>query len=141
MQLDDRNGQGGRVCPFDSFDSLFNDLNNNYKNACILPDRTDESGGYVLEPGMEMVVRRGFDINPAPKNHPDRDGAWVRFKWKDLKTKLTVCHADFMSSGNQDAENLTDEWCTFLERYGGVEYVFFYSFTILIHKQLSAPTR
>ena len=39
-------------------------------------------------------------------------------------------HADFMQSGNQDAENLVDEWCTFLERHGGVEDVYFYAFTI-----------
>jgi hypothetical protein len=31
---------------------------------------------------------------------------------------------------NQDAENLTDEWCTFLERHGGVKDVYFYAFTI-----------
>jgi hypothetical protein len=35
-----------------------------------------------------------------------------------------------MRSGNQDAENLTDEWCTFLECRGGVEDVYFYAFTI-----------
>jgi hypothetical protein len=28
-----------------------------------------------------------------------------------------------MRSGNQDAENLVDEWCTFLENRGGVEDV------------------
>ncbi len=41
-----------------------------------------------------------------------------------------IYHADFMRSGNQDAENLVDEWCTFLENRGGVEDVF-YAFTIL----------
>jgi hypothetical protein len=131
MQLDDRNGQGATVCPFDSLASLSNDPTNNYKNACIIPDKTGKSGYYVPEPGMEMVARRCFDINPASKNHPDRDGAWVHSKWKELKSKLSVYHADFMHSGNQDAENLTDEWCTFLERRGGVEDASFYSFTIL----------
>jgi hypothetical protein len=36
-----------------------------------------------------------------------------------------------MRSGNQDAENLVDEWCTFLENCGGIEDVYFYAFTIL----------
>jgi hypothetical protein len=35
-----------------------------------------------------------------------------------------------MRSGNQDAENLVDEWCTFLENCGGNEVVYFYD-TIL----------
>ncbi len=42
-----------------------------------------------------------------------------------IESKLIVYHADFMHSGNQDAENLVDEWCTFLERCGGVEDVYF----------------
>jgi hypothetical protein len=130
MQLNDYNGQGGTVCPFDPLASLFHDPTNNYKNACNIPDRTDESGCYVPAPDMEMVPRRCFDINPALKNHLDRDGAWVCFKWKELKFKLSVYHADFMHSGNQDAENLTDEWCTFLEWRGGVKDVYFYAFTI-----------
>jgi hypothetical protein len=130
VQLDDRDGQGGYVCPFDSLASLFNDPTNIYENACVVPDKTDESGCYVPESGMEMVARRCYDINPSAKNRPTRDGAWIRAKWKELKSKLTVYHADFMRSGNQDAENLTDEWCTFLERRGGVEDVYFYAFTI-----------
>jgi hypothetical protein len=73
-QLGDCDGQGGNVCPFDSLASLFNDPTDNYKNACIIPDRTDESGCYVPEPGMEMVARRCFDINPALKNCLDIDG-------------------------------------------------------------------
>jgi len=79
---------------------------------------------------MEMVARRCYNINPSAKNRLTRDGAWIRAKWKELKSKLTVYHADFMRSGNQDAENLTDEWCAFLERHGGVEDVYFYAFTI-----------
>ena len=129
-QLDDRDGQGGTVCPFDSLASLYNDPTNIYANACIVPNRTDESGCYIPEAGMEMVARRCFDINPSPKNRPDRDGAWLRSKWKELKSKLSVYHADFMRSGNQDAENLVDEWCIFLEWRGGVEDVYFYAFTI-----------
>jgi len=130
MQLDDRDGQGGTVCPFDSLASLFNDPTNRYYNACIVWNQADESGYYVPEPGMEMLARRCFDINPNVSNCPARDGSWVRSKWKELKSKLTVYHADFMRSGNQDAENLVDEWCTFLERRGGVEDVYFYAFTI-----------
>jgi hypothetical protein len=47
-----------------------------------------------------------------------------------LKSKLSVYHADFIRSGNQDAENLVDEWCIFLERHGGMEDVYFYAFVI-----------
>jgi hypothetical protein len=79
---------------------------------------------------MEMVARRCFDINPSPKNCPTRDGAWIHSKWKELKSKLSVYHADFMRSGNQDAENLNDEWCMFLEKRGGIEDVYFYAHTI-----------
>jgi hypothetical protein len=130
MQLDDRDGQGGTVFPFDSLARLFNDPTNRYYNACIVQNQADESGCYIPEPGMEMVARRCFDINPYASNHPARDGSWVCSTWKELKSKLTVYHADFMRSGNQDEENLVDEWCTFLERHGGVEDVYFYAFTI-----------
>jgi hypothetical protein len=64
MQLDDCDGQGGTVCPFDSLASLFNDPTNHYYNACVVQNQADESGCYVPEPGMEMVARRCFDINP-----------------------------------------------------------------------------
>jgi hypothetical protein len=127
---DDLDGQGGTVCPFDSLASLFNDPTSNDKNICIIPDRTNKSGCYVPEPGREMVVRRCFDINPASKNDPERDGARVHSEWKELKSKLSVYLADFLHSVNQDAENLTDEQCTFLERHGGVKDVYFYAFTI-----------
>jgi hypothetical protein len=36
MQLDDHDGQGGTVCPFDSLASQFNDPANIYDNACIV---------------------------------------------------------------------------------------------------------
>jgi hypothetical protein len=78
---------------------------------------------------MEIVMRRCYDINPSAKIRPTIDGAWICAKWKE---QLTVYHADFMRSSNQDAENLTDEWCTFLERHGGVEDVYFYAFSIFM---------
>jgi len=130
MQLDDRDGQGGMVRPFDSLASLFNDPANIYDNACIVKNQSDESGCCIPEAGMQMVARWCFDVNPSATNQPVRDGSWVHSKWKELKSKLTIYHADFMLSGNQDAENLVDEWCTFLERCGGVEDVYFYTFTI-----------
>jgi hypothetical protein len=76
---------------------------NLYENACVVPKQTDESGCYVPESGMEVVVHRCFDINLSPKNHPDRDCAWICSKWKELKSKLSEYHTDFMRSGNQDA--------------------------------------
>jgi hypothetical protein len=36
-----------------------------------------------------------------------------------------------MRAGNQDAENLVHDWCTFLEKHGGIEDVYFYAFKIL----------
>ena len=131
-QLDDHDGQGGTVCPFDSLASMFNDPTNLYENACIAPKKIGESGCYVPESGMEMVAHRCFDINPSPKNCPNRDGAWIRSKWKELKSKLSVYHADFMRSSNQDAENIMDEWCMFLEKHGGVEDVYFYASLFLL---------
>jgi hypothetical protein len=80
VQLDDCNGQGGYVCPFDSLASLFNDPTNVYDNACVVLDKTVESGCYAPESGMEMVTRRCYDINPSAKNRPTRDGAWIRAK-------------------------------------------------------------
>jgi hypothetical protein len=82
-QLDDRDGQGGTACPFDSLASLFNDPTNIFANTCIIPDRANESGCYIPEAGMEMVARQCFEINPSPKNHPVRDGAWLHSKWKE----------------------------------------------------------
>jgi hypothetical protein len=132
-QLDDHDGQGGTACPFDSLASMFNDPTNLYGNACIVPPQKDESGCYVPESGMGMVVHRCFDINPSPQNHPNRDGAWICSKWKELKSNLSVYHADFMRLGNHDAENITDELCMFLEKHGGVEDVYFYAFTIFTY--------
>jgi hypothetical protein len=43
---------------------------------------------------MEMVVRRSFDIDPVSKNSLDRDGAWICYKWKELKPKLCIYHSD-----------------------------------------------
>jgi hypothetical protein len=37
MQLDDNDGQGGTVCPFNSLASLFNDPTNLYDNIYIVP--------------------------------------------------------------------------------------------------------
>jgi hypothetical protein len=54
--LHDHDGQGGTVCPFDSLASLFNDPTNLYENACVVPKQMDESGCYVPESEMEMVV-------------------------------------------------------------------------------------
>jgi hypothetical protein len=58
----------------------------NYKNTCIIPDRTDESGWYAPKTGMEMVAKSCFDINPTSNNCPDRDGTWIHSNWKELKS-------------------------------------------------------
>jgi hypothetical protein len=56
-QVDDHDGQGGTVCPFDSLAGLFNDPTNIYANTCIIPNRTDESCCYIPEADMKMVAR------------------------------------------------------------------------------------
>lgn len=111
MQLDERDGQGSTVCPIYSLVSLFNDSTINYKNVCIIPDSTDESGCYVPEPGIEMVARSSFVLISILHQRIIQIEMVHGFcsKWKELKSKQCVYHADFMRSGNQDAENLTDD--------------------------------
>ncbi len=56
-QLENHDGQGGTVYPFDSLASFFNDPTNIYTNTCIIPDRANENGCSIPEAGIEMVAR------------------------------------------------------------------------------------
>ena len=63
--------------------------------------------------GMENLSHYTYELNPSMPGRPDRDGGWIRNNYRDLKGKLSICFANFKKSGNQEAENLYDEWLKF----------------------------
>jgi hypothetical protein len=83
MQLDDQDGQGGGLYPFDSLTSLFNGLANVYANA-----RIGNDGGVLILIGLCLIV------------HTERERGYILYG------------KNILHSGNQDADNLTDEWRT-----------------------------
>ncbi len=46
----------GILYPYKSLSSLCNGLAEIYTNACVIPNRTDESGCYFPEPILEMAA-------------------------------------------------------------------------------------
>jgi len=132
LQLDDKDRHGGIVDPYDDLASLFNDPNNKYQNACAIPGALDNSGMYVpAQPGMGLLAKQCGAINPNPSGRPIRDGSWIRNKWKEIKSTLTVYFQRYMKFGNQDGEHPYDEWVKFLDNGGtGVPLIAYYSICI-----------
>jgi hypothetical protein len=57
------------------------------------------------------VYEHCHDVNPANKDRPPRDGAWIKRLWRELKSKFATAYAGFKKSGNQDMEDrYADFW-------------------------------
>ena len=63
---------------------------------------------------MESLLDYCVDINPTAPDRPIRgDSGWLRQQYRDLKGKLSVCLNNYRKSGNQEEENVYDEWVRF----------------------------
>ena len=114
QELDDRTGAVFED-PYSKLAEKFNDPSNIYQNATIIPGKIDAHGCYCSAPGMESLAFKCYDIDPSMPTRPLRDGGWLRTKFKELKTAITKCYARFLRSGNQDADNIYDEWALFAD--------------------------
>eukprot|EP01036_Dinobryon_divergens_P029171 gene29171-38235_t len=115
-QLDVTNSgdQAADADPYNRLAAKFNDYETQkYQNACIVPNHLTVAGTYISNPGMQAIAYYCHDFNSCIPERPIRDGYWVRSKYKELKGKLSVCFNNYHLSGNQDAENIYDEWIKF----------------------------
>lgn len=120
---------------FNQLAEAFNDYENNrYSNAVTVSGALTPQGTYVARPGMELIARYTHDLDPCAENRPLRDGAWIRVQLRTLRAKISVCWANFKRSGQQDAENLFDEWCNFSTAFG--DDVVTYSYAVFTHEML-----
>jgi hypothetical protein len=98
--------------PWNRLAEKFNNYNlYRYSNLSLHGNGGLTSLGIPLSaPGMEAISRFCHDINPSAPNRPIRDGYWLRLQYRDLKGKISQCFLNYRKSGNQDAENVYDEW-------------------------------
>ncbi len=75
--------------------------------------RLTSAGTYVAITGMQAIADYCHDFNPSNSDRPIRNAHWIRSKYKELKGKISVCFNNYHLSGNQDAENVYDEWIKF----------------------------
>jgi hypothetical protein len=103
--------------PYATLASLFNDtMTCNYQNT-VANVTTDSLGCKVttcVSPQMRPLMDKCADINPTSLNRPKRDGAWIRSHWMDIRNQLTPLINKFKKSGEQQAENIYEEWANFL---------------------------
>lgn len=102
----------------------FNDYEEyNYKNACVEYDEMTYAvrlvnGTYVAVPGMENIAAKCWDLDPSDATRPARDGGCIRQLFKELRSKITMVRENYKKSGNQEAENIYDEWVNFSSPMG-----------------------
>eukprot|EP01039_Chlorochromonas_danica_P015809 gene15809-18633_t len=114
QELDDKSGCATED-PYAKLADKVNDPNTKYTNVSVIPGKLDMNGCICPTPKMELIAARCFDIDPSAPNRPLRDGGWIRTKYKEMKSKLSVAYSNFTRSGNQDAENPYDEWIPFAD--------------------------
>jgi hypothetical protein len=61
----------------------------------ILPFKTRHSR-------FQLIAAATYDLDPTAPNRPDRDGKWVKEKWKDLRREISIVYANFTKSGKQE---------------------------------------
>jgi hypothetical protein len=103
-----------RADPYNRLAEKFNDYEHcRYQNAVVVPNKLSQHGCYIPVAGMESLALHCHDINPTATGRPIRDAGWIRTQYKDLKSKITICFQNYEKSGNQEAENVYDEWAKF----------------------------
>ena len=100
--------------PWNRLAAKFNDYDTfNYTNAVVQPNVLTSKGLPVAVPDMQALLEYCLDINPCVRDRPLRDAGWLRTQFRDLKGKISVCFNNYRRSGNQEAENIYDEWVKF----------------------------
>lgn len=78
------------------------------------------TGAYVAREGYDQLAAQCWQIDPQAPDKPERDSGWLLKHWKILRTELTQIREKFKLSGNQDAENKSEEWIKFCGNYSDV---------------------
>ncbi len=132
-ELDLRGEVAAAADPWNQLAEKFNDYGHyRYINAVVQTRLEGDRRVVVLKPdglplavtGMEALVNYCFDMNPCLETRPLRDGGWIRAQWRAMKGKLSVCFQNYRKSGNQEAENVYDEWARFAVTLGH-DYLFY----------------
>ncbi len=106
--------QAADADPWNRLAVKFNDYGSQvYQNACIVPGVVSAAGTFIAVTGMQAIAGFCHSFNPSSADRPLRDGGWVRKKYKELKTEISICFNNYHRSGNQEAENIYDEWIKF----------------------------
>ena len=106
--------QAADADPYNRLAAKFNDYGTQvYQNACILPGVVSAAGTFIAATGMQAIADYCHSFNPSSADRPLRDGGWIWKKYKELKGQISVCFNNYHRSGNQDAENIYDEWIKF----------------------------
>jgi hypothetical protein len=116
IELDTRKTEEGeKINAFNKLAEIFNDYKNfKYTNVTILYNSLGNPiSPYVSNARMELLSTRTWDLNPCAPDRPIRDGGWIREKMKELRKDMTKVYQKYSKSGNQDAENVYDEWYNF----------------------------
>jgi hypothetical protein len=115
--------------PFQQLAEEFNDYERNiYYNCCLeyfmnpvtrtATEKKDSLGLPVYVPGLECIGKLCYDINPTSANRPMRDGGWIRSTYRSIRPNITKALENYNKSGNQEAENIFDEWVNFSSHFG-----------------------
>lgn len=119
----DREGLDNREMddPFHALADMFNDYEHVvFQNATIKYVDGLPTTPFQAVSSLGTLANSCWELNPSDMSRPDRDGAWIRKNWKVIRATLTKIREDFKKSGQQDAENIYDEWFKFSGDYGDV---------------------
>ena len=93
--------------PFNKLAEMFNNYDEfQYTNACL-------DGSVAAKKGMQSIWNHCHSINPSAHRRPRRLGNWVRDTYCQLITTMGEIFEKWSRSGNQQAENVYDEWVKF----------------------------
>jgi hypothetical protein len=102
--------------------TMFNDYDTYpFLNAVI--EHTED--GVPIAPyrgvaNLGRVCDECYMLKPSDRTRPRRNGEWVKATTKGLRSIISTANANFLKSGNQDAEHMLDEWCNFSQDFGPV---------------------
>ena len=110
--LDSRNSENAaELDPWNQLAEMFNNYEGyKYQNAVVDPTKHSPHGIPVANTGMENLLKYCHDINPSAPNRPIRDGGFIRQQWSKMKGVISKVFTNYHLSGNQEAENVYDEW-------------------------------
>lgn len=101
---------------------------NDYE-LCQYTNATVEQDGRSVA-GLEAAYRVGQSWNPADCTRPPRDASWIRTHLGNLRKHFTKTRENFHRSGNQDAENIADEFAKFCQLGTHIGMYVLYAFVV-----------